>query len=107
VREFLLQENPTLVCLQETKLSTVCNSLGNEILGAAFDYVFLPSTEASGGIILGWRRDLCSVTDVTRGRFSLSGREAELGSERAAWWITVVYGPQLDNDKIEFQGELL
>lgn len=47
------------------------------------------------------------MTDVTRGRFSLSGREAELGSERAAWWITVVYGPQLDNDKIEFLGELL
>lgn len=32
---------------------------------------------------------------------------ARIGSERAGWWITVVYGPQLDNDKIEFLGELL
>jgi exonuclease III len=38
IREFLVQERATLVCIQETKLSTVCNSLAIEILGPAFDY---------------------------------------------------------------------
>jgi len=49
VREFVVQERPTLVCLQETKLSSVCNSLANEILGGPFAYDFLPANNAGGG----------------------------------------------------------
>jgi mRNA deadenylase 3'-5' endonuclease subunit Ccr4 len=49
VRETLLLHKPSIMCIQETKLSSFCNVLAIEILGPAFDYDFLP---AVGG---GWR----------------------------------------------------
>lgn len=106
VREFLLLEKPALVCLQETKLSAICNELANEILGQGFDYDFVPSVGASGGILLGWRRDRWVASDIAKGRFTLSARVKEVGSADD-WWLTVVYGPQLDVDKVEFLAELL
>ena len=58
VREFLVQHRASVVCLQETKLSAVCNVLANEILGSMFDYVFVPAVNVSGGILLGWHKEL-------------------------------------------------
>jgi len=46
VWEFMLSHRPTLVYLQETKLSVICNPLANEMLGASFDYDYLPSLGA-------------------------------------------------------------
>ena len=57
VREFLVQERPTLVCILETKLSVICNALANEILGTTFAYDFLPAMNVSSGILLGWNTD--------------------------------------------------
>lgn len=54
VREFLVQERPTLVCIQEIKLSVICNTLANETLGPAFAYDYLPAMNVSGGILFGW-----------------------------------------------------
>jgi hypothetical protein len=107
VKEFLPQERLTLVCIQETKLSSLCNALANEILGATFDYDFLPSIGAAGGILLAWSHDRWMVSDIARGCYTLSGHGMETGASSAPWWISVVYGPQLDADKIEFLDELL
>jgi hypothetical protein len=82
VQEFLVQERATLICIQETKLSTVCNSLANEILGPAFDYDYLPAVNVSGGILLGWDREFWILSDVNRGRFTLSARITETGPTR-------------------------
>lgn len=106
VREFVVQERPTLVCIQETKLSVICNSLANEILGTNFDYDYLPAINVAGGILLAWNVDCWAVSNITKGRHSLSARLAEVDSMRDPWWITVVYGPQLDHDKEEFLEEL-
>jgi exonuclease III len=100
------RNDPPLVCIQETKLSMICNALANEILGTAFDYVFLPAVNVSGGILLGWSVDAWTVSDVARGRFTLSAKLSEIGTLSDPWWITVVYGPQLDNDKVQFLEEL-
>ena len=62
------------VCIQETKLSSLCNLLANEILGPAFDYDFLPATGAAGGILLAWVRDDWVVSDINKGRFAISAR---------------------------------
>ena len=64
VREFLVQHRASVVCLQETKLSAVCNVLANEILGSMFDYVFVPAVNVSGGILLGWHRELWTASQV-------------------------------------------
>lgn len=72
-----------------------------------FDYDFLPSLGAAGGVLLGWHRGHWVVTDVTRRRFSLSAKLARTISPGSSWWITVVYGPQADQEKVEFLEELL
>lgn len=97
VRELLLNYLPSVVCIQETKLSTVCNAISNEILGPAFDYECLPSVGASGGILFAWLRERWTVSNVTTGRFTLSSRLTGIGSSVRAWWMTIVYGPQLDH----------
>lgn len=55
IREFILQEHASLVCLQETKLHVVSNRAANELLGLMFDYVYLPSSGLARGILLAWR----------------------------------------------------
>jgi exonuclease III len=95
------------VCIQETKLSSVCNVLAIEILGPAFDYVFLPTVGVARGIILAWCRDEWLVDGVNRGQFCISARFRRSGSSTQPWWVTGVYGPQEDDDKVEFLAELL
>lgn len=52
VRDLVSQERATIVCLQETKLSTICNSMAAEILGSLFDYDYIPSVGVAGGFFL-------------------------------------------------------
>jgi hypothetical protein len=56
----------------------------------------------SGGILLGWNTDTWAVSEVAKGRFLISAKIAETGSSNTPWWITVVYGPQPDHEKVEF-----
>ena len=100
-------EKPSIVCIQETKLSSVCNSVSNELLGSAFDYDFVPSVGVAGGILLAWRRDRWTVSSISKGSFSISAKLEEGGPVTRSWWLTVVYGPQEDGDKVEFLQELL
>lgn len=94
------------MCIQESKLSMICNSTTNEILGPAFGYDFLPAMNVSSGILLDWNTDAWAVSDVTKGRYSLSAKLSEARAQANQWWITVVYGPQLDSEKVEFLDEL-
>ena len=57
VTDLVTQEHATLVCQQETKLSVICNSLVNEILGSMFNYDYLPSANVAGGVLFGWQRE--------------------------------------------------
>lgn len=106
VREFLVQQWATVVCLQETKVSTISSAWANEILGCTFDYDFVPAVNVSGGILLGWHRDHWVAFGVVKGRNSISARLTPVGP-MVPWWITVVYGPQYDDEKVEFLDELL
>lgn len=105
VREFLLQHLPTLVCLQETKISNFCTNHALETLGNMFDYVVLSAVNVSGGILLGWHRDAWAAVVLATGRFSISASLSAVGSQEH-WLITVVYGPQSDQDKAAFLDEL-
>jgi hypothetical protein len=98
VRDLIVLHQPSVLCLQETKLENICNRLAADMLGPSFDYVFLPSVEASGGILLGWSRHVWTTSSVTMGSFSLSAKLEPVGLG-CSWWLTVVYGPQLNVDK--------
>lgn len=53
VREFLIQERASMVCLQETKVADLNVTLMNEVAGADFDYCYLPAVGLSGGVATG------------------------------------------------------
>ena len=106
VRSLLAAHRPSLVCLQETKISDRVADFAIEILGTTFQYDFVPSVGASGGILLAWASPAWEVSNVWKGRFSLSVQLTRPGSVDFTWWLTTVYGPQLDFDKAQFLDEL-
>lgn len=57
IREFLIQERATVLCLVETKVDVLTTAMVNELMGVAFDYVCLPFVGTSGGVIVAWNRD--------------------------------------------------
>ena len=46
-----------------------------------------------------------SVSNISRGEFSLTAK-VTLKSSDVSWWLTSVYGPQSDLDKVHFLDEL-
>lgn len=107
VREFVLQERVSILCLQETKMDVVTPTLVNEMLGPLFDYCFLPSVGLSGGIILAWRTDVWAFSEASAQQFSVTAKATLLNAAAAPWWITVVYGPQDDDEKVQFLSSLI
>ena len=51
VREFLLQERVSVLCLVETKIDVLSSAMANELMGMSFDYVCLPAMGASGEML--------------------------------------------------------
>ena len=104
--ESLLCSNaPQSSACRRRNSNVVTDVLANEILGTMFDYVFLPAVGVSGGILLGWNKEYGSAADVTRGDFSLTARLIPVESS-THWWITVVYGPLRDVERVQFLEEL-
>jgi exonuclease III len=89
-----------MVCLQETKMQYIARSTLVSVLGSEFtEYVFLPSDGASGGILVAWKNHL-RYTDASRVDNQFHKQEG------GTWWLTCVYGPQGDEEKISFLQEL-
>src|SRR6185503_7263283 len=95
----------SLISLQETKLDACDDVLVRQMLGSLFDFLALPSCNTCGGILLAWRRDTWAVSNTSFRNFSLTAKvmHCATGDE---WWITCVYGPQLDHEKTMFLDEL-
>jgi len=105
VGELVSQERVSLISLQETKLDACDDVLVRQMLGSLFDFVALPACNTCGGILLAWRRDTWTVSNTSFRNFSLTAKvmHCATGDE---WWITCVYGPQLDHEKTMFLDEL-
>ena len=76
------------------------------ILGVDFEhFVYLPCLGASGGILVAWKCHL-QVTRLSRvDTFSVSVQFKYSNGQH--WWLTNVYGPQSNEDKISFLLEAL
>ena len=76
------------------------------MLGVEFDnnFIFLPSIGASGGILIAWRARLGMVNSSRVDAFSSSVQFSS--SDGTSWWLTCVYGPQGNQEKIQFLQEL-
>lgn len=97
---------PLLVCLQETKLEEVSDSLGVEFLGQRLsNFRYLPAEGVRGGIVLAWDGDHISTANSSRREFSLTAM-VTLRLTNFSFLLTVVYGPSTDVDKPRFLTEL-
>jgi exonuclease III len=62
VRKLLSEKNPSIVCLQETKLSVIDEALCMSLWGfVSHSYFFRPSEGASGGLLTIWDTSLVEV----------------------------------------------
>jgi len=97
----------TVVALQETKLAAIQSADVSEVLGARFSnqFAFLPAQEIRGGILFAVADDFYSITSVQLHAHSLT-TQVEAKQCLSHWWITVVYGPQSVQDKVQFLAEL-
>ena len=105
VRELVDQESISLLSLQETKLEICLLDLVREICGASFAYFFQPASNTCGGILLAWRSNIWLVTNPLSRSHSLTAQVTMLQNDET-WWLTCVYGPQTDQEKIFFLDKL-
>ena len=90
-----------MISLQETKLDDCDDTMIRELFGLGFEFASLPACHTCGGILLAWKGDVWSVSNISRGEFSLTAK-VTLKSSDVSWWLTSVYGPQSDLDKVVF-----
>lgn len=105
VRTVVDQEHVSLLCLQETKVSVIDDQFVRDLLGGSFDYHYLPAHNTRGGILMAWRTNIWSGSNFTRENNSITVKLMQL-ADGFATWVTTVYGPQADTDKINFLDEL-
>lgn len=105
VRELVAQENISLISLQETKLDVCSVGLVPEICWTGFDCFYQPASNTCGGILLVWKTSVWSVTNPLIMSYSLTAKVSMLQSDET-WWLTCVYGPQTDQEKLVFLDEL-
>jgi hypothetical protein len=64
----------------------------------------LPAEETRGGILLAWDSSVVKLGRTSLDSFSLNAEV--VGLDNVAWWLTMVYGPQRREDKVQFLREL-
>ncbi|XP_077252583.1 uncharacterized protein LOC143891989 [Tasmannia lanceolata] len=99
VKEVVRRMKPDLICLQETKLEVI-NWLVIRSLGvkADWDFVFVASSSASGGILILWDKISWKKQEEWRGKFSLSVSLRKV-VDNSMWLFSGVYGPVLKSEK--------
>jgi exonuclease III len=106
VRQTVTSARPTIVCLQETKISMINTNLARDTLGPFLDsYVELGAQGTRGGILLAWDKDMVSVTQPVNRSFTISAM-VQLQSNSPPFLLTTCYGPADDSHKEEFLAEL-
>ena len=101
VREFIVSAKVNLVCLQETKIDVFDLFNVMQCIGPSFDgFDYVPAIDTRGGILLGWDTTVLVVDNIIRVTNSLTGPVHN--KDGLEWWITVVYGPQGDEAKMQF-----
>ena len=68
------------------------------------DHVVLPAVGTSGGILATWRRHLDNTGIHHVHENSVTTQFCS--SQGQLWWLTCVYGPQGNEEKIQFMQEL-
>lgn len=98
--------NPAIVCFQETKLEVVSPEIVRHCLGNRFEnFDYLPAVGTRGGLLIAWDATMAVVSNPHRTMNALTVLVKPTGGGQ--WWLTGVYGPQSNEDNIEFMQELV
>jgi len=105
VRTLLEASRADIICVQEIKIAAISQRVILSALGSDFsDYIDLPAVGASGGILVAWRRHI-----QTTGNHRVDTNSASIqfcAENGTPWWLTCVYGPQGNSEKVFFLQEL-
>jgi len=105
LRSILASTRADIVCIQETKITDMNQRILLSALGSDFsEFLTVPSIGASGGILVAWRRHIGSSNARRIDNHSLSIQFIPENGQ--SWWLTCVYGPQGNDEKIQFLQEL-
>jgi exonuclease III len=105
VRDVILSSNADIVCLQETKVAILTQQVLLSVFGTVYDnFVALPAVGTRGGVLVAWKGGSCQAVASRVDNFLVSVLFAE--QEGRNWWLTGVYGPQGDDEKVLFLQEL-
>jgi exonuclease III len=90
VVDYVRQEKVSLVCLQETKLAIIDDTLVTNMLGQCFAYFYLLAVGNRGGILLAWNHDKWDYSHVHLSNHAVTVKvKHRLGED--TWWLTMVY----------------
>lgn len=99
--------SPAIVCLQETKLHDVPVTVVRQCLGAKYEnFFYLPAMGTRGGILVAWDATITQLSSPHYTNHTLTALVMCPEDERP-WWLTCVYGPQDEADKVEFFQDLV
>jgi hypothetical protein len=65
-------------CLQETKLECISDFDVIQLLGAGFNYCFLPAVQTCGGILVAWHVNSWITSNPSSRQFSMSVKLKQL-----------------------------
>lgn len=106
VRQTTIGVRPSVVCLQETKLSATTTPIVVDTLGQALTgYRVLDAVGTRGGILLAWDEVAVSMSDFQHGQFAVTAAVTLLLTG-ATFRLTTCYGPADDRRKEEFLQEI-
>jgi exonuclease III len=105
VRTLVEATQADIMCIHETKIANMPQQVLLSALGSSFtDYLELLTMGASGGILVAWRRH---VQTTGSRQLDTNSSSIQFCSENGVtWWLTCIYGPQGNDEKIAFLQEL-
>lgn len=105
LREFADFACVAILCILETKLERVDQYVIMQCLGPSYDGIFyLPAVDTRGGILVAWESSKVLLSKFVNDTNFITGFVSP--REGATWWLSVVYGPQEDAQKLVFLSEL-
>jgi hypothetical protein len=91
--DLTIQERIYLVCIQETKLSTIIDAIVSNICGIGLSYSFLPAEGTRGSILFARRNSAWSMSQVHLSTHSLSLKMNQLVAG-SSWWVSEAAIPE-------------
>ena len=107
IRDLSGEKRCTIVCIQETKMQLIDQAVVTETLGNNFgtNFAVLPAAGTRGGALLAAHDDFYQIIQTELRAHSVSAR-LQSKTSVVEWWLTVVYGPQDDQEKVQFLQDL-